>query len=323
MKIIVPEFVQSLLASPTCDLVHRKRVEDLCDIVTIDASGRTSGDVRGAEVVMLPWSLADEVVVGLLQMPSVRWVQTVSAGTEYVLRALLPGQDVVVTNASGVFDIPIAEMVVTYVLMVTKQVPRFLNQQRRRKWHKVRLREVSGLTVAIVGLGSIGMEVARRCRGLGMRVVATRRRASRGGDDVDYVFARERLPDMLRMADFVVISAPLTPETRGMIGRDELAQMRSDAWLINIARGPIVDQDALIEALTSGAIGGAALDVFDVEPLPGDSPLWELPNVIITPHNSWSTPHLERRETELFLDNLARYLRGEPLRNVVDRSRGY
>jgi phosphoglycerate dehydrogenase-like enzyme len=323
MKIIVPEFVLALLSSPTCDLVHRKRVEEMCDIVTIDASGNLSGDPDGAEVVMLPWLLPDEVVARLLRMPSVRWLQTVSSGTEYAQRVLSPEQEMLVTNASGVFDIPIAEMVLTYILMVTKQVPRFLEQQRSRRWHLVRLREVAGLTVAIVGLGSIGIEVARRCRAFGMRVLATRRHPSRGGEGVDVVYAAEQLSEMLQTADFVVISAPLTSETRGMIGRDELAQMRPDAWLINVARGPIVDQDALIAALASGTIGGAALDVFDVEPLPETSPLWDMPNVIITPHNSWSTPYLERRETELFLDNLVRYLRGELLRNVVDRSSGY
>jgi len=131
------------------------------------------------------------------------------------------------------------------------------------------------------------------------------------------------IPTLLARADFVVIAAPLTPETRGLIGTAELHRMREDAWLINIARGPIVDQAALIAALQEDVIAGAALDVFDEERLPADSPLWTLPNVILTPHNSWSTPHLKTREAQLFLDNLQRYLRDEPLRNLVDPSRGY
>jgi len=323
VKIIVPSFLLPLLSSPTCDLVEGQRVTEMCEIVTISNHGDLSGDPVGAEVVVLPWSLPDELIERLLRMPSVRWIQTVAAGAEIALHALLPEQSVLVTNGSGVFDVPIAETVLAYILAVCKQVPRLLDQQRLRQWHVLRLREVMGLTVAIVGLGSIGIEIAKRCKAMGMRVLATRRHPDRGGEDVDAVYAAADLPQVLQTADFVVLSAPLTPETRGMIGREELAHMRSDAWLINIGRGPLVDQGALVAALASGSIGGAALDVFEVEPLPEDSPLWRMENVIITPHNSWSTPHMKEREATLFLDNLGRYLRGEPLRNVVNQARGY
>jgi len=323
MKIIAPSFLLPLLASPTCDLVEGRRVTEMCDIVTLDNQGGLSDDPTGAEIVVLPWSMPDEIIERLLRMPSVRWIQTVASGAEIALSALLPDQDVIVTNGSGVFDIPIAETVLAYILMVSKRMPELMAQQRASRWHVLRLREVMGQTVAIIGLGSIGIEIAKRCKALGMRVLATRRHPERGGEGVDVVYAANQLPQVLQVADFVVLSAPLTPETHNLIGREELAQMRDHAWLINIGRGPLVDQDALIEALRSKAIGGAALDVFEEEPLPEDSPLWGMSNVIATPHNSWSTPHMKIREAALFLDNLGRYLRGDPMRNVVDRSSGY
>jgi phosphoglycerate dehydrogenase-like enzyme len=295
----------------------------VCDIATIDDAGRVDGDSTGAEVVMLPWGLPPDALERLLRAPNLSWVHTVTAGIDHVLRALPPDTSVVITNAQGVFDHPIAEMVIAYILVIAKRIRDFQAQQAARRWHLLRLREIADCTVGIVGLGSIGSEIARRCKALGMQVLATRRHPERGGPHVDRVVAPQDLPEILQVADFVVVAAPLTAETRGLIGREELSLMRSDAWLINIARGEIVDEPALIEALRAGKIGGAALDVFAQEPLPASSPLWGLPNVILTPHNSWSTPHLKQREAELFLENLARYLRGEPLHNVVDEARGY
>ncbi len=317
MKIIMPEFVLPVLESQACDLL------ETCDIVVVDNQGQVEGDPEGAEVVMLPWDLPQETVERLLRLPTLRWVHTVTAGIDHALRALPPEHDIVVTNASGIFDVPIAEMVLTYMLVIAKRIPEFLEQQEARRWHLLRLRELAGLTVGIVGLGNIGSEIARRCKALDMRVIATRRHPERGGEHANAVFPPDELSGLLAAADFVVIAAPLTPKTRGLIGAAELRQMRDHAWLINIARGPIVDQPALVAALREGVIAGAALDVFDEEPLPETSPLWTLPNVILTPHNSWSTAHLKTREAQLFLDNLQRYLSGEPLINLVDPSRGY
>jgi phosphoglycerate dehydrogenase-like enzyme len=323
MKIIIPEFVVSLLASPTCELVEGKAAFEACDLVVIDGNGELEGNPAGAEVVMLPWGLEQATVADLLSPPTVRWVQTVTAGIDHALRALPAGRDVTITNASGVFDVPIAEMVLTYILTMAKRVPEFLAQQRDKSWHLLRLREVAGMTVGLIGLGNIGVEIAERCQAMGMTVIATRRSPERGGRGVDRVLGPDALDVLLSSADYVVVAAPLTDETRGLINAAALAHMQPTAVLINIARGAIVDEGALVEALRAGHIGGAALDVFEEEPLPADSPLWEMPNVIITPHNSWSTPHLQAREAALFLDNLARYIAGQPLRNVVNQERGY
>ena len=323
MKIVIPEFVLGVLASPTCDVVQGRETFEACDLVVIDNEGHLDGGIADTEVVMLPWALPEATVARILQVPTLRWVQTVTAGIDHVLRALPADHDLVITNASGVFDVPIAEMVLTYILATAKRLPEFLAQQRAKRWQLLRLREVADLTVGVVGLGSIGSEIAARCQGLGMRVIATRRHPERGAPHVDEVLGADQLPDLLAAADYVVVAAPLTEETRGLIGAAALRRMRSDAWLINIARGAIVDEAALIAALQEGSIAGAALDVFAEEPLPTSSPLWDLPNVIVTPHNSWSTPQLKAREAELFLENLARYVHGQPLRNVVDSSRGY
>ncbi len=208
------------------------------------------------------------------------------------------------------------------MLAVVKRLPEFFAQQGERRWHKLGLRELRGLTVGIIGLGDIGGEIARLCRAFGMRVLGLRRHP-RPYEHADEVLGPDRLHDLLAHSDFVVITCPLTEETRGLIGRAELAAMNPDAWLINVARGAIVDEEALLEALRERKIGGACLDVFTEEPLPEDSPFWDLPNVIITPHNSWSSPHIQEREVDLFLDNLRRYVAGEPLLNVVDKQVGY
>jgi phosphoglycerate dehydrogenase-like enzyme len=317
MKIIVPEFVADEMRVRACTLL------EVCDLVMIDNEGYVAGDVDGVEVVMLPWSLASATVAAVLRPPSLRWVHTVTAGIDHVLTALSPDREVLITNAAGVFDVPIAETVLAYILLFAKRMPELLAQQRERTWRLLRLQEVAGATVGILGMGGIGTEVARRCKALGMRVLAVRRHPEQGSPCVDEMMGHERLTELLAAAHYVVIALPATSETRGLLGPTELAAMRPDGVLINVARGAILDQDALYGVLAAGRIGGAALDVFEEEPLPETSPLWALPNVIITPHNSWSTPYLKTREVDLFLDNLQRYVTGESLLNVVDPAREY
>ena len=317
MKIVVPQFVLDLMQTRACALL------DACDLVVIDNDGQISGDLHGVEVVMLPWSLSNTTVKAVLHPSSLRWVHTVTAGIDHVLAALHPDRDVLITNAAGVFDVPIAETVLAYILLFAKRMPELLAQQRERKWRLLRLQELAGTTVGILGMGGIGTEVARRCKAFGMRVLAMRRHAEKGSPLVDEMMGTTRLTELLAASDYVVIALPATSETRGLLGSRELAAMRPTGVLINVARGAIVDQEALTRALSAGSIGGAALDVFVEEPLSEASPLWDLPNVIITPHNSWSTPHLKSREMDLFVDNLERYVTGAPLLNVVDPSEEY
>jgi phosphoglycerate dehydrogenase-like enzyme len=317
MKIIVPAFIQPTLEEAACALL------ETCDFVIIGEDGKLSDSPEGAEVLMLPWKLPEATRQRVLSLPSLTWVHSVSAGVEHALDEDLREMDITLTNASGVFDLPIAETVLAYILMIAKRMPEFMVQQRAHTWKKHALREAADLTIGIIGSGSIGTEIARLCKALGMRVIATRRHPERSTPHVDKIFSADALDTLLSEADVAVIAVPLTSETKGMIGAHQLQQMPASAWLINIARGAVVDESALIKALQTGKIAGAALDVFVEEPLPSESPLWEMENVILTPHNSWSTPHVKEREAALFLENLQRYLRGDDLRNVVDKELGY
>ncbi len=317
MKIIVPDFVLPTLAAQSCSDFN------ICDFVTLSRTCEMNGSPEGTEIILLPFGTPPELQHQLLSLPTLRWVQTVSAGVDQSIVAELQSRDVILTNAGGVFDRPIAETVLAYILMILKRLPEYAGFQREHRWKRLPQRETTGLTVGIIGTGNIGQEIARLCKGLEMHVIGTRRHPERPVPYIDELFSPEQLPELLAISDFVVLATPLTPETRRLIGPAQLRQMKSDAWLINIARGAIVDEPALITALQEKQIAGAALDVFTEEPLPADSPLWDLPNVILTPHQSWSTPYLEKREAELFLENLRRYLNGEPLQNQIDKTLGY
>lgn len=259
-------------------------------------------------------------------IPNVRWIQASSAGIGPMLvRTGLIHTSITFTTASGVHGVPLAEFVAMALLWFAKGGPRIVRDQVDRRWKRTCARELRGSTVGIVGLGGVGRQVARTCRALGLRVIAAKRTAEGTADGVgvDALVAPSRLHEMLREADALVLACPQTPETEGLIGRAELAVMKPDAILINIARGAVVDEPALIEALQRGRLGGAALDVAAREPLPRDSPLWSLPNVLISPHSASTVTIENARLTDLFCENLRRYLRGEPLRNVFDRTRLY
>ena len=255
----------------------------------------------------------------LSQAPKLRWVQVMGAGVE---RFLVPelGRQVIVTRAAGIFGPWMAEYTVAWCLWVTQRIARFREQQTARRWIPVDPLRLRGATLCVVGLGDIGRDIARMARRLGVRVVGVSR-SGRPVPEAERVYPRRAIRTALGHADFVVLTVPLQPETRGLIGARELALMKPSAWLINIARGPVVDEKALIEALRERRIGGAVLDVFDEEPLPADHPLWTLDNVAITPHISG--PSTPGEITPLFNDNLRRYLAGRPLRHVVNRRRGY
>ncbi len=315
MKLIVPDFLLPHLEEGIRALLPQ------AEIVTLTWEGELSASPEGAEVLILPWRVPEAVRKRLLALPSLRWMHSVSVGVEHAIHLAPPS--LVLTNARGVFDRPIAEMILTYILMALKRMPTFLRQQEARMWKPHRLREAEGLIVGLVGLGHIGQRVAQMAEAIGMRVIAVRRHPRGNEAHVERCLPPEKLEELCAASDFVVVTVPHTQETRHLIGEPQLRAMQSTAWLINVARGAVVDEEALIRALREGWIGGAALDVFAEEPLPADSPLWGMENVIITPHNSWSTPRLAEREALIFLENLRRYVEGEPLLNVVDRSLGY
>ena len=258
--------------------------------------------------------------------PRLRWVQATSAGIGPLLvRTGLIHSPITFTTASGIHAVPLAEFVLMAMLWFAKGGPRMIQDQAAHHWERTCARELRGATVGLIGLGGVGAEVARACRAVGLHVVATKRTPAGPGvnEVVDRLVPPAQLSALLRVADALVLAVPQTPQTAGLIGRAELELLPPGAILINIARGAVVDEPAMIDALRSGRLAGAALDVFAEEPLPDSSPLWDMPNVLISPHSASTVETENAKLTDLFCDNLERYLRGAPLRNVFDRARLY
>ena len=255
--------------------------------------------------------------------PRLRWVQSTSAGIgQMVKRVGLDKAGIVITTASGVHARPLADFCLMAMLMFAKDYFRMERDKKAKHWARYSGEELTGKTLAIVGLGRIGQEVARHGKRMDMRVTGMRR-SDTPVEGIDRIFRRDALRDALAEADFVVLAAPHTPETEGMIGAGEIAAMKRGAVLINIGRAQLVDEPALVRALDEGHLAGAALDVFNPEPPPDDSPFWDMPNVIISPHSASTVTQENARITEIFCDNLQRYLAGKPLRNVLDTEKLY
>jgi phosphoglycerate dehydrogenase-like enzyme len=252
---------------------------------------------------------------------ALQWLHVFNAGVDHPIYAEIQARGVRLTTSAGATAEPIAQTAITGLLMLARNFPRWLAAQRERRWNPARVpdfpRDLVGQTVLILGLGSIGSEVARLARVLGLKVIGVRRSPQRADDRVDELHSPQQLDELLPRADWLVIACPLTPETRGMIDGARLAQLPHGARLINISRGEIVDEVALIAALRDGQLGGAYLDVFAQEPLPADSPLWDLPNVLVSPHNSGVARGNDARVYRLFIDNLQRWQRGTALVNEV------
>ena len=320
-------------------------------LVMVSHEGLADGPLDGVQALLRGWISADAFDRVLAKAPQLAWVHSASAGVENVLTPSSLERGLVITNARGVFSRPIAEYVLMMILAISRRLPQLLELQRERTWQPLEGVELRDVTIGIVGLGSIGQAVADLARAFGCRVIATRLRAGdtaasgvgaraasgetadeadRSGDEsgpteanLERVAGPEGLPRLLAESDFVVLALPLTPDTESVINDEMLALVKPGAWLINVARGRLVDERALVRALREGRIGGAVLDAFREEPLPSSSPLYDLPNVIVTPHTSWSSGRVLDRSIELFCDNLRRFARGEELLNVVDPAAGY
>jgi phosphoglycerate dehydrogenase-like enzyme len=255
--------------------------------------------------------------------PRLRWVQGVGAGTGQLHTAGLAEAGIALTSNAGANSVGIAEFVIARILEWAKQLRSIDDAQRRRTWEPHYGRQVAGMTVGLIGLGAINTEVARRARAFGMQVVATRRRVDVGSDVVDRLVPQSELHEMLGAVDVVVSAVPETAETRGLIDEAALEAMRPGAFLVNVGRGSLVDEAALEQALRSGHLGGAALDVASVEPLPPESSLWDTPGLALSAHCSSVPSALFVNLFRAFAANLRRYLDGDPLENEVDLSRGY
>ena len=305
-------------------------------LVMVSIEGLADGPVDDVEVMLRGWLSSEAFDRLLARAPRMSWVHSATSGVERALTPAALDRGLVVTNARGVFSRPIAEYVMMMILAVSRRLPQLLELQRERTWQPLEGAELRDVTVGIVGLGSIGRAVGALATGFGCRVVAVRRRAEGGSgpapDDGEGTFGPirlervggpETLPELLAESDFIVLAAPLTPETEDLINAETLAMVKPGAWLINVARGRLIDERALLRALRDGELGGAVLDTFRDEPLPPMSTFYDLPNVIVTPHTAWSSGRVLDRSVELFCDNLRLFAAGQPLLNVVDPSAGY
>jgi phosphoglycerate dehydrogenase-like enzyme len=278
---------------------------------------------RGARAMLL-WDFFSKAVRDVWsEAETVEWIHVTAAGVDTLLFDELRDSDVVVTNAHGVFDRPIAEYVLGAVIAHAKDSRRSLDLQRNRRWLHRETRGIAGARALVVGTGGIGREAARLLRAAGMEVRGAGRTARDDDADFGKVVASKDLSTEVGWCDHLILAVPLTDETRGLVDETVLDAMKPDAHLVNVARGPVVDEAALLAALIDHRIGGATLDVFDVEPLPADHPLWEAPNVTITAHMSGDVVGWRDTLAQQYADNVRRWLAGEPLLNVVDKKLGY
>jgi phosphoglycerate dehydrogenase-like enzyme len=293
-------------AAPDADVRFVPNVSDAGDsIAEVDA---VAGAVRAGD---------------LARARNLKWVHSWGAGVDSDLFPEMVASPVVLTSSAGNGAIPLAEHAMLLMLMLNRDVPRWMRAQATATWDRFTHGELNGLTVGIFGVGNAGADLAVKAQAFHMRVLGLRRNADRAVPGVDQMYAIQQLHEFLGRADFVVVTTPSTPATLGVFGEPEFRAMKRSAYFICISRGGIANDDALLEALREGWIAGAGLDAQGVEPLPPTSPFWTLPNVIVTPHNGATTAATQQRSVEIFVGNLKRFLAGEPLRNVVDKTAGY
>ncbi|MEP7187627.1 MAG: D-2-hydroxyacid dehydrogenase [Roseiflexaceae bacterium] len=319
MKFIIP----TSIADKVEPQLHQ--IAPSAEVVHVDQEGAGVGDLNDAEVLLRWWMPPTTLRRIVAAAPRLRWLHTPSAGVNGLLIPEVLDHKIVLTNSAGAHAIPIAEFVLLSMLGHAKRVSGLMALTPEEAWTQGRtfqLGELYEKTLVILGLGHIGQEIARRAAAFGMRVLGSRRRPAPIAGVVQVV-GEDAWRALLPEADYLVLATPLTSTTKGMLDAAALAQLRPSAYLINIARGEIIDTDALIAALEQGRLAGATLDVVPEEPLPPEHPLWRTPNVWITPHISSSSPRTSERAIAIFLENVRRDIAGQPLVNVIDLQAGY
>lgn len=314
---------KSVLVLAKDDDPQLTRLEKVPHIAGNEAASFT--DTTAAIEVILYWSASRDLLRQVFAMcPKLKWIHSRWAGLDSLLFPELVESEVILTNGRGVFSPSLGEFALAAILHFAKDLRRMVRNQSAGVWQPFDVEEIAGKTVGIVGYGDIGRAVATRVRAMGMRVLATRRHIPEGDDPlIERYYPSEQLQEMLTRCDYVVIAAPLTNETWHMIGEPEIAAMKPNAVVVNVGRGPVIDEKALVQALTSGRIKGACLDVFEEEPLPAGHPLYRLENVLLSPHSADNTPDWKHQAMAFFLEQYERFAKGEPLENVVNKRLGY
>ncbi len=316
-----------VLADPTePQLAMLEQLPPETDIAVGDCPEAFERAAPDADVIF-NWSLTGSLLREVFHLcPHVRWVHSRAAGIDNLLFPELVDSPVPLTNGTGVFSPPLGEFALAAILFFAKDLRRMIRSQAAGNWDPFDITEISGRTVGMIGYGDIGRAVATRVRAMGMQVMAVKRHGPplyNVDPLVSVIYSPDRRIEMISRCDYLVVAAPLTAETRGMIGEAEFAAMKPDAVVINLGRGPVVDEAAMIRALAEKRIQGAALDVFDQEPLPAGHPLYRLDNVLLSPHCADHTPDWLERAMQFFIDQFERFRKNEPLLNVVDKQLGY
>jgi phosphoglycerate dehydrogenase-like enzyme len=314
-----------VLSNPTADHLRLlDRLPEPVDILAGNDPEFATAHAPGAEVILVGSSEGDLLRMIFPMAQHVRWVHSMSAGVEKILFPELVESPVPLTNGKGVFTDSLAEFAIASILFFAKDLRRLVRNQQAGEWKQFDIELIRGRVLGIVGYGDIGRESARLARAFGMKVVAVRRRAVSNQDpDLERTYSPDGLREMLAICDYVLVTTPLTPETRGMIGEAELGVMKNSAVIINVGRGPVIVESALIATLTAKRIRGAALDVFDEEPLPQAHPFYKLENVLLSPHSADHTVGWADLAMHVFIENFERFRSGQPLRNLVDKKAGY
>lgn len=313
-KVLVPAHFAAEIATRSATL-------DV-DIIPYGKNGTPERDAAGATAFFRWWLTAAEGDAVIEQHPTLRWIHSGSAGIDHILTEKFLSAAITLTNSSGVHAPSIAEWVVGLMLHVEKDFSGIIAQQQQRLFEKVERDELAGRRVVVIGGGHIASEIARRLRPFGVRLVCVRRSAA-PHRDFDETHPVDSLMSQAARCDWLIVAVPLSAATRRLVSAEVIAALPPHARIVNVARGEIVDQQALTAALVERRIAGAILDVFEEEPLPADDPLWSAPGTIVLPHTTWRSPRVKERQLDLFVENLRRFVAGESLLNVVDVSRGY
>lgn len=301
---------------------HMKAIKTVAPNSTIISCDLAQSSEHMADIdILVTWGAMD-IRPLYLAAPKLKWIHALSAGVENLLFSEMKTNNTLLTNSRGIHGIPISEHVLAMMLSFTRGLNIFIRQQCKKQWKRSHVEEIHDKTIGIVGLGSIGREIAKKAKGMGMQVIASKQTMTTELF-VDKLYTPEQLPELLANADFVVVALPLVEETKNLFTLQEFSLMKPSAYFMNISRGAVVKEDDLVSALQQKLIKGAGLDVFEQEPLLETSPLWDMENVIITPHLAALSPNYLDRAIKLFADNLSRHIQHKEMLNVIDKSKGY
>jgi phosphoglycerate dehydrogenase-like enzyme len=292
-------------------------------VITVVKDFGKAGDEIGLADVLL-YNKLDLEGIDFERMKNLKWVQVVFSGINHMPLEYFEKRGIILTNARGVHRIQMSEYALGLLLMIVRRFPHYIRSKDARKWDPIKTDELYGKTIGFIGTGAVAKEIARKLRPFDVRIIGVKNRVE-PVEHFDEVYGIDKMDMVLEQSDIVIVLVPLTDQTYRMIGEQQFRKMKRTAWFVNIARGPVVDQEAMIKALKEGWIAGAGLDVYDEEPLPADSPLWELDNVIMTPHIAGPSPHYMERFLEIFAVNLQAFISGktDQMINVIDYARKY